>query len=103
MRPYDGGLFEPGRRHPLLDRVRIPGATLAPLIDALSRREEESRRRWINYRDLYVQHLASIYERLLQLEPVVDESGTVKPKPNLFTRFVVFFRSRFFGRVPFQC
>jgi len=83
--PYDGGLFEPGR-HPLLDRVRIPDADLAPMIDALSRREEESRRRWINYRDLSVQHLGSIYERLLQFEPVVDESGTVELKPNLFAR-----------------
>jgi hypothetical protein len=83
--PYDGGLFEPGR-HPLLDRVRLPDAALAPLIDALSRREEGGRRRWINYRDLSVQHLGSIYERLLQFEPVVDEAGAVALKPNLFAR-----------------
>jgi hypothetical protein len=83
--PYDGGLFEPGS-HPLLVRVRLPDAALAPLIDALSRREEGGRRRLINYRDLSVQHLGSIYERLLQFEPVVDDAGAVALKPNLFAR-----------------
>jgi len=80
--PYDGGLFEPD---PLLDRVRLPDAALAPLIDALSRRKEGDRRRWINYRDLSVQHLGSVYERLLQFEPVADDGG-VSLKPNPFAR-----------------
>ena len=83
--PYDGGLFEPGR-HPLLDRVRLPDARLAPLIDALCRREEAGRRPWINYRDLSVQHLGSIYERLLQFEPVVNQRGAMELQPNLFAR-----------------
>ena len=83
--PYDGGLFESGR-HPLLDRVRLPDVRVAPLIDALGRREDAGRRRWINYRDLSVQHLGSIYERLLQFEPVVDERGAVELQPNLFAR-----------------
>lgn len=80
--PYDGGLFE-RHRHPLLDRVRVPDAALAPLIDALSRRQTGG---WINYRDLSVQHLGSIYERLLQFEPVVGDDGPVGLKPNLFAR-----------------
>jgi hypothetical protein len=83
--PYDGGLFEPAGQ-PLLDRTRIPDAELAPLLDALARREEAGRRRWINYRDLSVQHLGSIYERLLEFEPVVEDDGRVAIRPNPFAR-----------------
>jgi hypothetical protein len=83
--PYDGGLFEPAGQ-PLLDRTRIPDAELAPLLDALARREEAGRRRWINYRDLSVQHLGSIYERLLEFEPVVEADGRVAIRPNPFAR-----------------
>lgn len=73
--PYDGGLFEPGRE-PLLERTRLPDADLAPIVDALSRREGPlGRRRWINFRDLSVQHLGSIYERLLEFEPTVEADG----------------------------
>jgi hypothetical protein len=83
--PYDGGLFEPGSQ-PLLERTRIPDRELAPLLDALSRREEAGERRWINYRDLSVQHLGSIYERLLEFEPVVEDDGRVAIRPNPFAR-----------------
>jgi hypothetical protein len=83
--PYDGGLFEPAGQ-PLLERTRIPDRELAPLLDALSRREEAGRRRWINYRDLSVQHLGSIYERLLEFEPVVEDDGSVALRPNPFAR-----------------
>jgi hypothetical protein len=82
---YDGGLFEPGSE-PLLERARLPDSALAPLLDRLSRRvDDDGRRRWINYRDLSVQHLGSIYERLLELDVVVEESG-VDIRPNLFAR-----------------
>lgn len=83
--PYDGGLFESGR-HPLLERVRLPDAELAPLLDALSRRDEGGERRWINYRDLSVQHLGSIYERLLEFQPLLDEKGDLRLRPAIFAR-----------------
>jgi hypothetical protein len=65
--PYNGGLFDPGR-HPLLDRATLPDAVFAPLIDGLSRRAEGGRMLNIHYRDLSVQQLGSIYERLLEFE-----------------------------------
>ncbi len=65
MPAYNGGLFERARA-PLLERTRVPDAVMAPIIDALSRRTEDLLRAWINYRDLSVSHLGSIYERLLE-------------------------------------
>lgn len=67
---YNGGLFE-DERTPLLARARVSDAQLAPVIDEVSRRAEHTLRAWINYRDLSVQHLGGIYERLLEyrLEP----------------------------------
>lgn len=80
--PYDGGLFETGR-DPLLERTRLADADLAPLLDALSRRDDGAgRRRWINFRDLSVQHLGSIYERLLEFEPVLTgDKVELRPLP----------------------
>jgi hypothetical protein len=67
MPAYNGGLFNRGRSL-LLERTRVPDAVLAPIIDALSRRTEDLLRGWINYRDLSVSHLGSIYERLLEYQ-----------------------------------
>jgi hypothetical protein len=84
--PYNGGLFE-STAHPLLDRVGLPDAVLAPLIDKLSRhRDKDNTPKWINYRDLSVQHLGSIYERLLEFSVVRDESGRLSIRPNIFAR-----------------
>lgn len=69
MPAYNGGLFHRGRSL-LLERTRVPDAVLAPIIDALSRRTEAAQRGWINYRDLSVSHLGSIYERLLEYQLV---------------------------------
>ncbi|MCU0921506.1 MAG: Eco57I restriction-modification methylase domain-containing protein, partial [Burkholderiaceae bacterium] len=65
MPAYNGGLFDRARA-PLLERSRVPDAVMAPIIDALSRRTENLRKLWINYRDLSVSHLGGIYERLLE-------------------------------------
>jgi hypothetical protein len=65
MPAYNGGLFDRARS-PLLERARIPDAVMAPILDALSRRTEDMKRAWINYRDLSVAHLGGIYERLLE-------------------------------------
>lgn len=65
MPAYNGGLFERARA-PLLARVKVADAQLAPVIDALSRRVEDILKPRINYRDLSVAHLGGIYERLLE-------------------------------------
>ena len=67
-------------------RVRLNDAVMAEVIDALSfERTSEGRRRYINYRDLSVQQLGSIYERLLEHE-VIRDGGTVTIRPNIFAR-----------------
>ena len=47
---------------------------VAPMIYDLSHtRDPKEKRRFVNYRDMSVQQLGSIYERLLEREPVRDE------------------------------
>lgn len=78
--PYNGGLFDE-ERTPLLGRVEVPDSVMADVIDALSRPNGL----WVNYRDLSVQQLGSIYERLLEHE-VAIEAGAVRVRPNPFAR-----------------
>ena len=82
--PYNGGLFDRDRT-PLLSRVRLGDAVMADVIDALSFEGTHGGRRYINYRDLGVQQLGSIYERLLERE-VVREDGNIVVRPNVFAR-----------------
>jgi hypothetical protein len=86
MPAYNGGLFERARA-PILARVRVPDAQMAPVIDALSRRVEELHKPRINYRDLSVAHLGSIYERLLEYT-LVQEEGALHARPASFARKV---------------
>ena len=80
---YNGGLFD-NVQTPLLARTKIPDAQLVPVIDELSRRSDLLRA-WINYRDLSVQHLGSIYERLLEYR--LDPDGErIVPRPTSFAR-----------------
>ncbi len=65
MPAYNGGLFNRARSL-LVERSHVSDAVLAPIIDTLSRRTEHIFKGWINYRDLSVSHLGSIYERLLE-------------------------------------
>ena len=83
--PYNGGLFSESAA-PMLGRVRLPDATVAPLIYDLSHAEGESARRFISYRDMSVQQLGSIYERLLEREPVRDGGGGIEVRPNPYAR-----------------
>ncbi|MEA3040720.1 MAG: hypothetical protein QOC65_209 [Sphingomonadales bacterium] len=83
--PYNGGLFA-GDGASLLDSVRIPDSIMAPALDALSYERSTGERRYINYRDLSVQQLGSIYERLLEFEIARDDSGKLAVRPNLFAR-----------------
>ncbi len=90
---YNGGLFE-DTRAPLLVRSRVPDARFAPLFDDLARSPDPSTklrtdllRAWINYRDLSVQHLGGIYERLLEYSLTVEENKIVA-RPASFARKV---------------
>ena len=82
--PYNGGLFD-RERVPLLDRVRLGDRVMADVIDTLSFDEGPDGRRYINYRDLSVQQLGSIYERLLEHE-IVRDAGEIIVRPNVFAR-----------------
>ena len=82
--PYNGGLFD-GERTSLLSRIRLGDAVMADVIDALSFEKTAGERRYINYRDLGVQQLGSIYERLLEHE-VAREEGAIVIRPNIFAR-----------------
>ena len=83
--PYNGGLFSDAER-PLLARVSIADAAFARTLDALSRRDEAGARLWINYRDLSVQQLGSIYEQLLEHRVVVNARGEVEIARGIFAR-----------------
>ena len=87
--PYNGGLFA-GAGAPLLSTARIADDVMAPALDALSYERSSGQRRYINYRDLSVQQLGSIYERLLEYEIVREGAvGAAEPltvRPNLFAR-----------------
>ncbi|ATW02204.1 Eco57I restriction-modification methylase domain-containing protein [Sphingorhabdus sp. YGSMI21] len=77
--PYNGGLFDP-LEIPLLSRIRLSDEVLAQAILSLSHREEDGRQRYINYRDLSVQQLGSIYESILEYGVEVDGHGNVRPR-----------------------
>jgi hypothetical protein len=82
--PYNGGLFDPDKT-PLLSQIRLGDAAMAAIIDALSFEHTEDGRKYINYRDLSVQQLGSIYERLLEYE-VIREGAEIAIRPNIFAR-----------------
>ena len=82
--PYNGGLFAK-EGAPLLERVSLPDALIADLIFGLSHRMEEGEARYINYRDLSVQQLGTVYERTLEYglrevdgEVVVDANDAAR-------------------------
>ena len=83
--PYNGGLFA-AEAAPMLQSVRLTDAMLAPLIYDLSHAESEGGRRFISYRDMSVQQLGSIYERLLEREPVRNDDGSIEVRPNSYAR-----------------
>jgi type I restriction-modification system DNA methylase subunit len=73
---YNGGLFD-DEQHPFLREKRLPDWYVARVIDQLSRardpqQENERGLYSVDYRDLRIQHLGSIYERLLELHPAID-------------------------------
>ena len=83
--PYNGGLFA-AEAAPLLEAVRLPDAAFAPIVHDLSHTETDGERRFVSYRDMSVQQLGSIYERLLEREPVLGDSGRIVIRPNPYAR-----------------
>ena len=83
--PYNGGLFSSDAA-PLLETVRLPDAAIAPIVHDLSHAETGEGRRFVNYRDMSVQQLGSIYERLLEQEPMRDDDGKIVVRPNSYAR-----------------
>ena len=84
--PYNGGLFDRSGA-PLLARVRLGDAVVARIVDALSFRPgPDGARRYINYSELGVQQLGSIYERLLERELVRGDGGDVVVRLAPFAR-----------------
>jgi len=82
---YNGGLFNRDAT-PLLATARIADDVMADVIDLLSFERIDGQRRYINYRDLSVQQLGSIYERLLEFELSHDDEEGLIVRPNLFAR-----------------
>ncbi|MFQ5857384.1 MAG: Eco57I restriction-modification methylase domain-containing protein [Anaerolineae bacterium] len=66
---YNGGLFDP-ERHPFLERYRVGDLHLRQAIDLLARTVDPAtgRREFVDYRDLEIRHLGSIYEGLLEYQ-----------------------------------
>jgi hypothetical protein len=62
---YNGGLFA-ASKHPWLEGRTVPDGLLAPALDGVYRVDGQM----IDYRDLSVRHLGTIYERLLAQELV---------------------------------
>ena len=83
--PYNGGLFASSTA-PLLEEVQLSDQVVASIIYDLSHTEAEGVRRFVNYRDMSVQQLGSIYERLLEREPTWDEMGKIVVRPNRYAR-----------------
>ena len=83
--PYNGGLFA-STAAPLLENVRLSDAVIADIIHDLSHAESDGEHRFVNYRDMSVQQLGSLYERLLEREPVRAADGSVSVRPNPYVR-----------------
>ena len=85
--PYNGGLFAE-EAAPLLAKVRLADSETAPVVFGLSHfgHRGHGRAKFVNYRDMSVQQLGSIYERLLEREPVRDPAGNVSIQLNRFAR-----------------
>lgn len=67
VNPYNGGLFSPAQ-HPYFEGRTIPDPQLAPAIDLLSRIDRE----FVDFQDLAVRHLGTIYEKLLAYRLAVE-------------------------------
>ena len=74
---FNGRLFSP-RHAPLADRQRIPDAVAAEVLLSLATETGPSGRRRISYHDLGVEQLGSVYERVLEYEPVAAAGAAIQ-------------------------
>lgn len=76
--PYNGGLFDPAAA-PILARVQLSDAIVADILFRMSHIDMGDGRppKYINYRDLSVQQLGSVYERILEHGLTVEEGRIV--------------------------
>ena len=84
--PYNGGLF---KNDPRLNWPKIPDDIFAPVVESLSRWKKTGgdEKERVNYRDLSVQHLGSVYEQLLEREFAFHaESGEIQIRPSPYAR-----------------
>ncbi len=65
--PYNGGLFD-NEKHPFLTTYKVGDSYFAKVIDQLTRAEASGRKGkgFVNYRDMEIRHIGSIYEGLLE-------------------------------------
>ena len=82
--PYNGGLSDQGRTS-LLSNIRLSDQVVSNVIYALSFDTSSESRGYINYRNLSVEQLGSIYERLLERE-LVQKEGGIDVRLNVFAR-----------------
>jgi hypothetical protein len=78
--PYNGGLFDPATS-PILGRVQLPDKVVAHVVFGLSHQPDDGSGRdpkYINYRDLSVQQLGSVYERILEFGLRAMPDGAVE-------------------------
>ncbi len=73
--PALGGLFRPGQC-PDLDRAAIANERLLEAVRALSFFPSDKSLARVNYRDMGTEELGSVYESLLELQPVVNVNAT---------------------------
>ena len=94
--PYNGGLFS-AEAAPLLETTRLDDSVVAPIVHGLSHTKgylsgwsgtgnAEGKPRFVNYRDMSVQQLGSIYERLMEQEPARESDGKIAVRPNPYAR-----------------
>ena len=74
---FNGRLFSP-RHAPLADRRRIPDAVAAEVLLSLATETGPSGRRRISYHDLGVEQLGSVYERVLEYEPIASGGRSIR-------------------------
>jgi hypothetical protein len=82
---YNGGLFAEDAA-PILARVRLPDSIMADILFRLSHAPGTPRPHYINYRDLSVQQLGSIYESILEYGVEQGEDGSIGPVSNVTAR-----------------
>jgi hypothetical protein len=78
--PYNGGLFDP-EKHPFLEQYKVEDRWLAQVIDLLGRSQGEGvGGGFVDYSNLDVRHLGSIYEGLLEYKLRVADEEMVAVK-----------------------